>query len=50
MASDVVRRMSITSVADDPSKMVFLDESFFRKPFALALLSDDTPLPVAISN
>ena len=30
--------------------MVFLDESFFSKPFALALLSEDTPLPVAIDN
>ena len=50
MASDVVCRMSITSVGNDPSKMVVLGESFFRKPFALALLSDNTPLPVAIDN
>ena len=46
----MVCRMSITSVANDPSKMVFLDVSIFRKPFALALLSEDTPLPVAIDN
>ena len=50
MGSDVVCQMSITSVAHDSSKMVFLDESFIRKPFALALPSEDTPLPVAIDN
>ena len=46
----MVCRMSITSVANDPSKTVFLDVSFFGKPFALALLSEDNPLPVAIDN
>ena len=50
MANDTVCRVSTTSVTNDPSKMVRLDESFYRKPFALAWLSVDTPAPVAMDN
>ena len=50
MANDTDWRVSTTSVRNAPSKTIFLQDSFLRKPFALALLSLETPAPVAMDN